>query len=296
VENFLRESLKAIADNKLAVTNFLNKQAPLQSLPAKEIAKKQRELRDFAKFVVVLSEQIEMISISSEEPDFVINWKDEIFGVEHTEVINEAKKRQHEKNDWFVRLIQHHFIKSYGNIHRHITISLKKDIIQITEKEKNKLLKQLSTEYTDLDMCEEELFQLSYPGYITIQNRENKAKEIAQKIYRAFKEGRTYFDDHLLNYATFYPSQTCSIHRNFGWSAGSLSDKILESIKKKEKKIDAYLKNTNNAKQFLFLVIQGWNSYSDYSFIESDLLKNVETKFDKVIVFNFFTADIFILK
>jgi hypothetical protein len=295
MRKFLNEILAEIKTNRAVVSKILEPYLSNIDLSNRQGKRKQKELIDVVKFIVAFNEPITILYNNSEEPDFIVNWNGEAFGLEHTEVMDEEMKREFEINERFVKQIEEHFLTSYGDIGQHINISFKAEVAEITQKERDIRSKKL-TEYAALNLTDEQLFRMAYPGYLTRNEMKKLSKEIAEKIYDAFINHYEYFDDPFLHYVSFYPSKQTSIHRVFGYSAGTISDLLMKCLEKKEERLNTYLENTNNIKQCLLLVIQGSNGHSDYAYFDSNILQNKNTRFDKVIAFNFLTAEWYILK
>jgi predicted CopG family antitoxin len=257
--------------------------------------RKRKELIDLIKFITTCDKNINILSGQFEKPDFIVRFEEELYGLEHTEVIDEVKKRQFEFNQSFVKRVEEHFIKKYGDVKMHINISFKNDIVEIDSSIKKKL--RLSINQSTGKLASDALFQLAYPGYLTKLEFNCFAKNISDKIHDALVNHYEYFEvNDFINYVMFHPAKDTSINRNFSYGADSLSNIILNLISEKEGKIDVYKANTNGIKQCLFLVIQGGNGYSDYASFDEKILQSRGSKFDKVIAFNFFKEEIFYLK
>lgn len=256
----------------------------------------KQELIDIGKFITTSKQNIQIIEADFEIPDFLIRWDGILFGLEHTEVIDRKKKDTFEKTEWLIKETEKAFLNRYGNIGKQITFSLKFEVTLIKKKEKKKLLNKLRQYYKDLNLGEQKLMRLAYPGYLTREDLKSLSVELADKAYLAFVSNQEIDSDDLVNYISFYTCSKTFCNRIVSWSAGSIRKSLLAAIEEKESKIDTYLKNTKGLKQCLFLLIHGSNGYSDYSFFDDTVLSNRATPFDKVIAFNFFTDDFFILK
>lgn len=256
----------------------------------------KQELIDLGKFITASKENIQILSADFEVPDFLIKWNDVLFGLEHTEVIDRKKKDTFEKTEWLIKETEKDFLKRYGNISRQITFSLKFEVTLIDKKEKKKLMNQLVDECKGLNFGEQKLMNLAYPGYLTREDIKLLSTELADMAYEAHTNKENEVTHDLVNYISFYQCSKTFCNRTVSWGAGSISEPLLAAIEEKETKIGSYIKNTRGLKQCLFLLIQGSNGYSDYSYFDDKVLSNRPTPFDKVIAFNFFTNDFFILK
>jgi hypothetical protein len=297
-QEFLKENVEYMKVTKEAVAKIMAPHLTTFDLNKKFGVRKRKELTDLVRFIVASEKTIEILSVMNDEPpDFLITIDGEYYGLEHTELIDQRKKRDFEINQWFIKKIEQHFLSQFGDIGRHINISFKVDIVDIDKKTKRNLLKLLLKNQNILEVDNEILFRKAYPGQIIKKEIDGFAKEIAAKIYDAFKNKYEYFyNDPFLRYVSFYPSKKTSINRDFGYCVGSLSDILIKTLDEKEKDINACKVNTNGIKQCLFMVIQGTNGYSDYAFFDTNILNNRVTKFDKIIAFNFFTTETFYLK
>lgn len=285
-----------IKTEKHKVADLINPQLSKVDQTKNKGKQTKQELIDIGKFITASKENIQILDANFEIPDFLIQWNGVLFGLEHTELIDRKKKVIFEKTEWLIKEIEKEFLKRYNDIGRQITFSLKFEVTLIDNKEKKKLLKKLMDDCKDLNFSEQKLMNLAYPGRLTREDIKLLAIELAELAYEAHTNKETELTHDLVNYISFYPSSKTFCNRIVSWGAGSISELLLIAIEEKETKIESYIKNTNGLKQCLFLIIQGSNGYSDYSYFDDKILSNRSTPFDKVIVFNFFTNDFFILK
>ncbi len=257
---------------------------------------KRQELIDIAKFIIASKKDICILDADFKIPDFLIQWEGVLYGLEHTEVIDLKKKDTFEKTEWLIKETEKAFIKKYENIGRQITLSLKFEVTLIDKKEKRKLLRELLNNYENLNFKEQRLMNLAYPGYFTKEDIKSIAEELADLSYLTYKSGQEDVSHDLVNYIAFYPCSKTFFNRVVTWGADTLNDSLLQALTEKEAKIDTYIKNTKGLKQCLFLLIQASNGYSDYAYFDDKILLNRKTPFDKVVAFNFFKNDFFILK
>ena len=256
----------------------------------------KQELIDIGKFITASSENIQILDADFEIPDFLIQWDGVLFGLEHTEVIDRKKKDTFEKTEWLIKETEKDFLKRYGEVGKQITFSLKFDVTLIDKKEKKKLLNSLIEECKGLNLSEQNLMNLAYPGYLTREDIKSLSAQLSDLAYLVHTTKETEINHDLVNYISFYPCSKTFCNRTVSWGAGSISDPLLAALEEKESKIESYITNTKGLKQCLFLLIQGSNGYSDYSYFDDKILLNRQTPFDKVIAFNFFKNDFFILK
>ena len=285
-----------IEAEKQKVANLINPQLSKLDQTKNKGRQTKQELIDIGKFVTASKENIQILDADFEIPDFLIQWDSVMFGLEHTEVIDRKKKDTFEKTEWLIKETEKDFLKRYGNINSQITFSLKFEVTLIDKKEKKKLLNPLMKDYKGLNITEQKLMNLAYPGYLTREDIKLLSVQLADMAYMAHANSEKEITHELVNYISFYPSSKTFCNRIVTWGAGSISEPLLAAIEEKEAKIESYIRNTKGLKQCLFLLIQGSNGYSDYSYFDNKVLSNRQTSFDKVIAFNFFTNDFFILK
>ena len=285
-----------IKAEKQKVADLINPQLSNVDETKNKGRQKKQELIDLGKFIRASQENIQILDADFEIPDFLIQWDGVLFGLEHTEVIDRKKKDTFEKTEWLIKETEKYFLKRYGNINRQITFSLKFEVTIIDKKKKKKLLTRLLKDYKDLSLSEQEFMNLAYPGYLTREDIKLLSMQLADTAFLAYTNKETEVTNQLINYISFYQCSKTFCNRTVSWGAGSISEHLLAAIEEKETKIDSYIKNTKGLKQCLFLLIQGSNGYSDYSYFDGKVLSNRPTPFDKVVAFNFFTNDFFILK
>ncbi len=285
-----------IKAEKQKVTDLINPQLSKLDQTKNKGRQTKQELIDIGKFITASKENIQIIDADFEIPDFLIQWDGVQFGLEHTEVIDRKKKDTFEKTEWLIKETEKDFLKRYGNISSQITFSLKFEVTLIDKKEKKKLLNPLRDDCKRLNVSEQRLMNLAYPGYLTREDLKSLSVQLADLAYVVHTNKETEISHDLVNYISFYPCSKTFCNRTVSWGAGSINELLLAAIEEKEAKIDSYIKNTKGLKQCLFLLIQGSNGYSDYSYFDDKILSNRQTLFDKVVAFNFFTNDFFILK
>lgn len=229
-------------------------------------------------------------------PDFLIEWDNVKYGLEHTEVIDQKKKDTFEKTNALIKEAEKIFAIRHRDIKKLINFSLKFEVTKITKNEKQKLLKKLFLDNKNLHKDPQKLMNLAHPGFLTLEDIKIVAGQLADLAYLAIKNGGRKFSNELVNNISVQPYKEILFCTSTAWWAGEISDLIIQAIENKEAKISTYIKNTKDLKQCLFLSIKGSRGYSDYSTFNDKILKFRNSKFDKVIAFNFFTNDFFILK
>jgi hypothetical protein len=292
----LKDTFIEMKEEKEMITELITPYLLGADLNSNKGKQKRQELIDIAKFIISSKENIKILPGQFTEPDFLVEWDNIKFGLEHTEVIDRKKKDTFEKTQRLIEKTGKIFLERYGEINRQINFSLKFEVTKITKKEKKKLLDKLRVGYKDLHWDPQKLMNLAYPGLMTSEDIQIIAGQLAEMAYLVFMNGNEEISNDLVNYISIRTSKKTVFTRSVGWSAGSISDKVIASIEEKEAKIDTYIQNTNGLKQCLFLIIQGSNGYSDYASFDDKILADRGSQFDKVVAFNFFTRDFFILK
>jgi hypothetical protein len=259
---------------------------------------KGKELIDLAKFILTSGEEIKILAQNIEEPDFIIKWNDEKYGIELTDAVNKKHKQEYEEQEKFVKKIESAFIEKYGNIKKHINVSFNYELRIIKEAEKRKYLKSLKSYSLNLKLPAERIFEIAYPCCLANTEIDTISKKIADDIFTALDREIEYFEDNAwLRSISFGLGKETSINRTVCWSADSSYDFILERIKEKEKKYATYMKNTKGLKQCLLVVVDGARPYSDYSMLDTyNLKKDIESSFDRIFLLNFFNEQLINLK
>lgn len=294
-ENF-KNTIEEIKGEKAIISGLIDPHLPDSSFNHNQTKQKRRELIDVAKFINASKENIKILDSDFKIPDLLIEWNNEKYGLEHTEVIDQKKKDTHEKTEGLIKEAEKVFTERYGDIGRHINFSLKFEVTKISKREKRKLLNNLLIDFKDLNWERQKLMNMAHPGYLTEEDITMVAGQLADMAFIVLHGGEIDAGNGLVNYITVKGCKQTLFTRSVAWGAGSISDAVIECIEDKEAKIESYIKNTNGLKQCLFLLIQGSNGYSDYSFFDDKILQERGSKFDKVIAFNFFNNEFFILK
>ena len=279
---------------KKAILEVINPFFEKGKMSDNEWRKKKRELINLGKFIVSKGDDIKIVEIR-EEPDFIVDWQDEKIGLEIVEVIYEEARRKAQKSDWLINQIHKAFKESFPNINLFFSLNFEFDITDITTKEKIRLQKDIESQYPDVS-DKIKLFRLAHPGKYTKEELSQKAFNVAHKLYDCYIQGHTNLEDDLVKLWRFSKHDELYLSLAIGYSAGSPSDLIISNIRNKENLIEKYRTNSLTNKQYLLMVIEGSSGYSDYSFIDSQMLKELDIKFDKVFLFDFFKSEIFILK
>jgi len=261
-----------------------------------ETKRKRTELVDFAKFIVTSRLDIQILPTSYTIPDLLVKWNGELYAVEHTAIIDQTKKLKAEKTDNLIRKAQLKFVEKFGALSFHVRFSLKFEVTEIYPKDKNKFLQHLLNNYGDLGWSEAKLMANAYAGYFTPDDIERVSSELADNAYRGILNPNEAIESDYINHLSVSTAKSLLFTRNAAWSAGAIDEPVMDAIRDKEKHIEKYRRNSKGLKQCLFLVVHGSNAYSDYASFDQTILHNKDTPFDKVIFFNFFTGEYFILK
>lgn len=257
--------------------------------------KKKKELFHLTKFIAASSLKINILDANIEAPDFIIDWAGNKYGLEHVELINHEKKDLFERTEKLIKSAESKFLSKYGHIGKQVDISLQFEIPKTTLTENKKLLKELKRQFAVDDDQANHLFRLAYPNRIANEEFETAAEEIADSVFLTYTNS-SYQQDRFITRISFLPSRKTHFTRSVGYVSGSIDGLLLKTLRENETKIENYKINTDGIQQCLLLVTHGCNGFSDYSHFDPEILVKNDTKFDKVIAFNLFTEDFFILK
>lgn len=292
--SILEKEKQDLKSNKVQVLKVIEKFFEKGEMSDNEWRKKKRELINLGKFIVAKGDDVDILEVR-EEPDFVVKWQSQKVGIEIVEVIDEVARKKAQKNEWLINLIYKNFKKSFPNTDIFFSLSFEFDITNITKKEKKLLQQEIEFRYPEF-LDKSKLFKLAHPGKYTKEELSQKAILIANKLYRCYIESHTNLNDDLVKLWRFNPHDELYLSLSIGYSVGSPNDLIISNIRNKERLIEKYRTNSSTQKQYLLMVIEGSSGYSDYSFIDINMLVELDIKFDKVFLFDFFKSEIFILK
>lgn len=292
--SILKKVKQDLKSNKVEVMKVIENFFEQGEMSNNEWRKKKRELINLGKFIVAKGDDVNILEVR-EEPDFVVKWQNQKIGLEIVEVIDEAARQKAQKNEWLINQIHKIFKENFPNTHLFFSLSFEFDITNITKKEKKHLQQEIEFRHPEFP-DKSKLFKLAHPGKYTKEELSQKAIIIANKLYECYIQSHTNLNDDLVKLWRFNLHYELYISLSIGYSAGSPSDLIISNIRNKETLIEKYRLNSSTQKQYLLMVIEGSSGYSDYSFIDVNMLVELDIKFDKVFLFDFFKSEIFILK
>jgi hypothetical protein len=290
----LKKVKQDLKSNKAEVLKVIEDFFEKGEMSDNEWRKKKRELINLGKFIVAKGDDVSIIEVR-EEPDFVVKWQNQKIGMEIVEVIDEVARQKAQKNEWLINQIHKTFKEHFPNTHLFFSLSFEIDITNITKKEKKRLQQEIEYRHPEF-LDKSKLFKLTHPGKYTKEELSQKAIIIANKLYECYIQSHTNLNDDLVKLWRFNPHDELYLSLSIGYSAGSPRDLIISNIRNKETLIEKYRSNSSTQKQYLLMVIEGSSGYSDYSFIDVNMLVELDVKFDKVFLFDFFKSEIFILK
>ena len=215
------------------------------------------ELCHIGKFLMFFDNQYKIEKVS-EEPDFIIASDKNRIGLEHQILIDKNSK---EKEGFF------------GNL------------VKLAEKELRK----------DKDLPN---FLANIYVHPSFHGKINEKQEIVNEISQIVKiyiQTGELVENEIIDRISSMKHSRISLCPNMGawWQKEINGDLIKNAIKKKESKIDNYLKNTN-LPQWLLIVIGGVGE-SSYR-IENEFNISFDTKFDKVYILEDFNTNLFEIK
>lgn len=215
------------------------------------------ELCHIGKFLMFFNNQYKIEKVG-EEPDFIISSEKNRIGLEHQILIDYKSK---EKEGFF------------GNL------------VKLAEKELRK----------DRDLPNFLANIYSHPSFHgKIAEKQELIHKISQ-IVKIYIQTGELVENEIIDRISSMKHSRISLHPNMGawWQKEVNEDLIKNAIKKKEIKIDNYLRNTN-LPQWLLIVIGGVGE-SSYR-MENEFNLSVDTKFDKVYVLEDFNTNLFEVK
>lgn len=215
------------------------------------------ELCHIGKFLMFFENQYK-IEMVSEEPDFIISDNKNRIGLEHQILIDRKSK---EKEGFF------------GNL------------VKLAEKE-------LRNDKSLPNFLANIYVHPSFKG--KINEKQKLVNEIIQIVKLYIQTGEL-VENEIIDRIFSMKHSKILLSPNMGawWQKNINVDVIKNAIKKKEKKIDNYLKNTNT-KQWLLIVI-GSVGESSYQ-IENEFDFSVETRFDKVFILEDMNTNLYEIK
>jgi hypothetical protein len=213
-----------------------------------------------AKFICQLDDSIRLVR-KFEKPDFIINCKDRIIGLEHQILVHgNSKSKEGSMND-LVKELQKEFKRLYPNKNLHLTIYLKPNL---------------------------EFKKVDKPRILM------KMIQIIDKFitYNQLPEN-DYIEDLFLQQHSIL---TFDCNLGAWWQKNLELQSLCDAIEKKEKKIDEYKINSGSNEQWLLIVI-GSVGESSYTINSPESFNNfIETRFDKVYLLEDFRANLYEIK
>lgn len=207
-------------------------------------SQKRNELFQLGKFLYCLkSNEIEIVNVNSESPDFILKVESKLVGLEIIEIKNE-------------RIVK------------------PKTTQELLDKAKNRF-KQL---YPDLKL----FAMFSFDNEEISFNRKNEAniiEQICEAVHSCYLGKKTY-PDFITKIEILSFKNLCFSNLWIGYVNELDSDTIMNRVEKKEKLIENYKQNSNTNEQWLLMVIQKGapNSY-DFEFITEI---DYKSKFDRI--------------
>jgi hypothetical protein len=217
--------------------------------------KKKTELRHTGKFLAYFFPHLTIEKIY-ERPDFLIRYKKRIIGLEHTELINYNIKRQEG------------YIKNVFN------------------EAENRLLKEESKDYQNMHNC-----------YIKsdFNYKKHPKKEIIKTIIsliKHYQKEKCVFENFMIDQIAEFPHSSFDLIPLFNSNKQSPINKeiILKAVKKKEKKISEYIKNSTD-EQWLLLVISN-SGRSGYD-VKDDFQIELNSPFEHIYLLEDYENNLF---
>ncbi len=247
---------KAIIGNKI---NHYLEEIDISNLSKIEKKQKTKELIDLGKFLYILDNTIQIKEVFRESPDFVLEVNDHNIGIELMDLIirNPEKEKEGILASLFKEIESELKLNTNENFGIYRVVFLKENFSL-----KKKVRENIKREFFDL-----------------VNNEQNIETKYIKKIVKI-------------------PSKTTiDVYRGLTTVVGHLDREVVERhIECKNDLLKSY-QNENLSKFWLLLVINGVEKSSDYSFIHNEITdKEFETNFDRIFIFDFYSAEIFELK
>ena len=234
------------------------------------------ELIDLGKFIywvnLTTHENIEIVECDENMiPDFVVKYKDQLIGVEHTRLID---------NDIIIEISE-------------LENAIKKAAQIILEKEPT--MTGLFNIYISSSVPL--MHDKKYKKFDKTQKKEfnNKKDKIPNEIaeyLRSIKEGLDSNKPDFIEKIVLADMPELELRLNQNYFAKELTtEKLIFSIRQKEDRIENYLKAKELKHCWLLLVIQGVSSKSSFKVAAENLPKE-QSKFDQLLIFQNFTYEI----
>lgn len=233
-------------------------------MPHKDKKKKIVEICHFASFVISLlkcghirSVKDVQIIMTCEEPDFIIKYGKEIYGLEIRRIKNERS-----------------------------------DIIGKQENLLESSAMLFQQKYEDYNV----LVNISFTNKFNFKQNDKKllSNEIADYVYNVLSNTTNKIPQYIRR-ISIQKHSGVSFNLTGGYVVGALSEsQIIQEINSKESKIETYKDKSNLDKIVLLLVVSGASPDSDYSFLEIPI--NVKTEFHHIYLLNDFDKKVHIIK
>lgn len=256
----LKNMIYSIENSSKSINRIIEKHLPDKNI--RDYKKKCIELSHVGKFIYSLNDDY-VIEKHNDIPDFVISYKDEIFGLEHEIVyLNELKEDDGRIRDLF-DFVEKKFQKEYPDIRFLANIYYNPCILKVKK-----------TNNTELII---ELVNIIYHFYNNNELKENL----------------------FINQITTSKHNSLSFAPNPGghYVADIQMTTILRAIKKKEPKIESYRINSGLQEQWLLLVI-GTGGPCGYDLSGEENFSNLIEKsvFSRIYLLHDFDIKVFRLK
>lgn len=237
-----------------------------------EGSKKRRELIDFGKYILKSQRKIAILECS-ERPDFIIDFEGRRIGVEHTGVFNANVVAE---------------------------ISMYKKIVKEAEdlvRKKNPKMTGLFNIFLSVDAVTTEKRNSEYLSKAEkkLIHKQNKALPdwISTQVEAVFNKIE-YETSAIFNKIVAADHKTLEIVLAEDYLLEDLStEDIVDTITKKELKIDYYKTSQNLDACWLFVVIDGASSSSSFKILADKLPINQFAPFEETIIFNMFDGSYF---
>lgn len=256
----INEIIKLISDSgkeKSELGKIINPVLKKYDLERKEVL----EVCQIGKFIYKLDSEIRIVDKPQPpDPDFIIENKSKLIGLEHTRILTKDADR-HLRIVTLLENAKTIYRSKHPNNKVHATISIKNDELKYRQSEKTEL-----------------------------------ATIIADLVFNVHSGNNVQLPDFITNIRTTIHSQITFNYKEKKWQSEYLTkDRLNQEIQKKEKKIVGYKKSKLKLSEFWLVLLIGSLSSISYELNKNENYQT-DSKFDRVYLMADFDSDIVRIK
>jgi hypothetical protein len=256
----LIENKNAISENRISLGDLIN--IPLSTIDKsdKDYDKKSLEICHAGKFLMLLNSDLEIDQVR-EKPDFILKFKNDLIGLEHEILVDPVSKKTEGSFKDLVKSVEKSFQSNHPNEKIHVNVFVNPDF-RFRKNEKTILVERL-------------------------------LKMIENKVYRD-----SFIENDLVRRISWSIHSCLHFSCNLGaWIQKSLRPEyLIESIKRKEKKVKHYISTTGIDKQWLLIVIGSLGESSYEMDTRLDNVLAIKSSFEKIFLMEDFNSRLYEIK